>query len=40
MSLIKNDIEPIICLYHFDMPLKLQEIGGFENREVVELYAK
>ena len=29
-----------MCLYHFDMPLKLQEIGGFENREVVELYAK
>lgn len=39
-ELIKNDIEPIMCLYHFDMPLKLQEIGGFENREVVELYAK
>lgn len=39
-ELIKNDIEPIICLYHFDMPLTLQEHGGFENREVVNLYAK
>ncbi|MFL8968735.1 glycoside hydrolase family 1 protein [Helcococcus kunzii] len=26
-------------LYHFDMPVKLQEIGGWENREVVEHYA-
>ena len=39
-ELIKNGVEPIICLYHFDMPLELQERGGFENREVVELYGK
>lgn len=39
-ELISNNIEPIICLYHFDMPLKLQDIGGFENREVVDLYTK
>lgn len=38
-ELIKNDIEPMICLYHFDMPLKLQKIGGFENRDVVDLYS-
>lgn len=34
-----NNIEPIINLYHFDMPLHFQEMGGWENREVVEAFA-
>lgn len=38
-ALIAADIEPIICLYHFDMPLSLQELGGWENREVVDAFA-
>ncbi|MFL2071292.1 glycoside hydrolase family 1 protein [Marinilactibacillus psychrotolerans] len=38
-ELIRNDIEPFVTLYHFDMPLELQEIGGWENREVTEAYA-
>lgn len=37
-ELIANEILPIINLYHFDMPMCMQEIGGFENREVVEAY--
>lgn len=38
-GMIANGIEPIINLYHFDMPSKLQEkYGGFESKEVVELY--
>lgn len=37
-ELIANEIEPFVNLYHFDMPSELQEIGGFENREVVDLY--
>lgn len=37
---IKNGIEPFICLYHFDMPMRLQEKGGWENREVVEEFAE
>lgn len=37
-ELIENDIMPIINLYHFDMPIKMQEIGGWENRAVVEAY--
>lgn len=36
---IKNDVEPFVNLFHFDMPLELQNIGGWENREVVEAYA-
>lgn len=37
-ELIANDIEPFVNLYHFDMPLELQQEGGWENREVVEAY--
>src|SRR5699024_10297580 len=37
-ELIENDIEPINNLFHFDMPMRLQEKGGWENREVVEAY--
>lgn len=37
-GLNQRGIKPFINLYHFDMPMKLQEIGGFENREVIEAY--
>lgn len=38
-ELITNDILPIICLYHFDMPVAMQEIGGWENKLVCDAYA-
>ncbi len=38
-ELRSNDIEPFICLFHFDMPMAMQAIGGFENREVIQAYA-
>lgn len=34
-----NGIEPFINLFHFDMPLCMQEKGGWESREVVDAYA-
>ena len=34
----ENHIEPIINLYHFDMPMHFQEIGGWENKEVVQAF--
>lgn len=37
-ELKKNGIEPFVSLYHFDMPAALQEIGGWENRDVVDFY--
>lgn len=37
-ELQKNDIEPIVNLYHFDMPLNMQNKGGWENLEVVEAF--
>lgn len=39
-ELIDQGIEPFINLYHFDMPMALQEKGGFENRDVVEAFAR
>ncbi len=37
-ELIAHDIEPFVNLFHFDMPLEMQEIGGWENRQVVDLF--
>lgn len=37
-ELIKQGIEPFVNLFHFDMPLELQEIGGWENRDVTDMY--
>ncbi|WP_371859893.1 glycoside hydrolase family 1 protein [Halolactibacillus miurensis] len=37
-TLIAHEIEPFVNLFHFDMPLYLQEQGGFESRKVVDLY--
>ncbi len=37
-SLKKEGIEPFVTLYHFDMPLELQKIGGWENRKVVDYF--
>lgn len=33
-ELLKNNITPFVNLYHFDMPMELQKIGGWENRKV------
>lgn len=38
-ELLLNDIEPIITIYHFDLPLNLAEkYNGFMSREVIDLY--
>ncbi|PWI32315.1 6-phospho-beta-glucosidase [Vibrio albus] len=38
-ELIVQGVEPFICLFHFDMPMAMQNMGGFESREVLEAYA-
>lgn len=37
-ELIANGIEPFINLYHFDLPMTLQEEGGWLNRDTVKAY--
>lgn len=40
-ELIKNGIEPVITLSHFEMPLHLaREYGGFRNRKVIDFFVK
>ena len=42
-ALLAADIEPMVTLYHWDLPQRLEDIGGWANRSVVdacEIYAK
>lgn len=40
-ALLERDITPMICLYHFDMPLHLaQEYDGFLSKHVVDAFVR
>ncbi|MFX0071682.1 MAG: GH1 family beta-glucosidase [Candidatus Hermodarchaeota archaeon] len=39
-ELIENDIEPYITLYHWDLPVELNEMGAWESREVVDAFVE
>lgn len=40
-NIIKNGMEPVITLSHFEMPLNLvQEYGGFSNRKLVGFFTR
>ena len=42
-ELVKNNIEPVVTMYHFDLPLELYNNGGWNNRATIdafEQYAK
>lgn len=40
-ELIKNGIEPIVTLYHFEMPVNLvQKYGSWTNRKVIDFYLR
>lgn len=37
MRLLAHDIEPVLTLYHWDLPQALMdEYGGFESRRIIE----
>ncbi|MEZ0537827.1 GH1 family beta-glucosidase [Caldicellulosiruptoraceae bacterium PP1] len=37
-ELINNGIEPVATLYHWDLPQKLQDIGGWASGQVVDYF--
>lgn len=40
-ELIKNGIEPMVTLYHFEMPVEIvKKYGSWSNRKVIDLYLK
>lgn len=38
-TLRENGVEPVINLFHFDMPWWMMEKGGWENREIVDHFS-
>ena len=39
-ELVAAGIEPMVTLYHWDLPQALQDVGGWEARETTELFAE
>lgn len=39
-ELIKNDIEPVLTAYHWDLPLELYYKGGWLNRDVADYFGE
>lgn len=40
INLLKeNQIEPIVTVFHFDLPAEIDQAGGWENRETIQQFA-
>ncbi|XP_038218411.1 myrosinase 1-like [Zerene cesonia] len=38
-ELLKQNIEPVVTMYHYDMPLKIQDLGGWTNPLIADWFA-
>lgn len=38
-KLVEKNIEPIVTVFHFDLPESMQKIGGWGNRETIETFS-
>lgn len=36
----ENEIQPVVTVFHFDLPLYIAEKGGWENRETIEEFTR
>lgn len=39
-ELVKYHIEPVVTIYHFDLPLALYNQGGWNNRETIDAFVE
>jgi beta-glucosidase len=39
-TLLKHKIEPYLCLFHYDLPQKIQDTGGWPNRDTAYHFAE
>ncbi|MBU9722973.1 MULTISPECIES: GH1 family beta-glucosidase [Bacillaceae] len=39
-KLLENDIEPLLTLYHWDLPQALQDKGGWTNRDMTDYFTE
>lgn len=37
-ELIKYNITPMVTIYHWDLPQKLQDLGGWTNAHIIDYY--
>lgn len=39
-ELLKHGIEPVVTLYHFDLPYVLEQQGGWSNRQTIDAFVE